>query len=64
MILESLYWTLSLAWHARQQARIPFLPQEEIIRRQRKRLREAITHAYRHVPFYREEMTSRGLTPE
>jgi len=64
MILESLYWTLSLAWRARQQARIPFLPQEELIRRQRKHLREAITYAYRHVPFYRDEMASRGLTPE
>ncbi len=64
MFLENLYWTAYLAYRARQQARVPFLPQEEIIRRQRKRLHEMVAYAYRHVPYYRETMRARGLTPD
>lgn len=63
MRIPSLYWTTRLAWEARQQARFPFLPYEAIVARQRQRLRAMIAYAYRHVPFYREAIRARGLTP-
>lgn len=64
MRLPSPYWTVRLAWEARQQAEFPFLPYEAILARQRARLRKIIAYAYRHIPFYREEMRARGLTPD
>jgi phenylacetate-CoA ligase len=43
--------------------RIPFWPLARIERLQRRRLRSTVQHAYDTVPFYRQAMDDRGLSP-
>jgi len=56
--------TAHLAALAAIERRVPFWPSERIERRQRRRLRAMIRHAYGTVPFYRRVMDERGLRPE
>jgi phenylacetate-coenzyme A ligase PaaK-like adenylate-forming protein len=42
---------------------LPYGAPEELERRQRRRLRSIVRHAYESVPFYREAMDERGLRP-
>ncbi len=63
MLLDRLYWTARLAWETPRQARFPFASPERILAAQRARLRRMVALAYRRVPFYREAMRARGLTP-
>jgi len=48
---------------APRQGRYPFRPITVIERDQRRRLKDTISHAYRHVPYYRETMRRLGLAP-
>lgn len=57
-------WALWLVVNSRQQARVPFRSPAAIERLQRRRLREAVAHAHRHVPYYRETMAGLNLTPD
>jgi phenylacetate-CoA ligase len=45
------------------QARFPFRSSSVIEAHQRRRLAETVSHAYRHVPYYRETMAALGLVP-
>jgi len=44
--------------------RSQWLPSEAITRLQEAKLRRLVSHAYRHVPYYREAMDRAGLGPE
>ncbi len=48
----------------RRERRAPFSSPEALERRQRRRLRHIVTHAYRNVPYYRETMRRLELTPD
>src|SRR5688572_24797743 len=58
-----LAWTAWLARHAPFQARFPFRSPEAIARAERRAVRRMVTHAYEHVPYYRETMRRTGLAP-
>jgi phenylacetate-CoA ligase len=63
MILDRLFWTGYVAYHALGQGRYPFKPMAAILRDQSRRVRAMVDYAYRHVPYYRETMDRLGLTP-
>jgi phenylacetate-CoA ligase len=48
----------------REFERTQWLPRSETEALQRQRLRELLTHAYHHVPFYRQRMDALGCAPE
>ena len=56
--------TASVAASAAVERRVPFWPVERVERRQRRRLRAIVRHAYETVPYYRETMRRLGLRPE
>lgn len=56
-------WSAFLAWNMRSQSRLPFLPLEQIRRRQQRRLRSMIDYAYRFVPYYRRTLDHMKLRP-
>ncbi len=58
------YWSAFVFWNARHEARLPYWPIEKILAVQRRRIRSIVTHAYRHVPHYRESMQKAGLCPD
>ena len=58
-----LAWALSLILEAPRQARLPFRPISAIEIDQRRRLANTVSHAYRHVPYYRESMARFGVAP-
>jgi phenylacetate-CoA ligase len=64
-ILESsrLGWALWFLLQAPRQGRFPFRSRSTIEAHQRRRLAETVSHAYRHVPYYRETMARLGLVP-
>lgn len=57
-------WSAYVAAHAPGQTRFPFAGEATIVRAQSRRVRAAVAHAYRTVPYYRELMRARGLAPE
>lgn len=61
--VSRLVGTFALAREAAGQARFPFRPIADIRRAQSRRLERMVAHAYRSVPFWREAMRSRGLSP-
>lgn len=63
-LASRVWWTAWTARHAAREGSIPWLPPEQIHALQSQRVRRIIHHAYARVPFYREAMQSRGLTPE
>ena len=63
MLLTRLWWTGYKAYHVVGQARYPYKPLANILRDQSHRVRAAVTHAYKFVPYYRETMIRLGLTP-
>jgi len=63
MLLTRFWWTGYKAYHLLGQARYPYKPLAVIRRDQGRRVRAAVAHAYRYVPYYRETMTRLGLTP-
>jgi phenylacetate-CoA ligase len=56
-------WTAYAVLHAVREGRFPFARPSAIERAQRRRVRTAVTHAYEHVPYYRETMRALGLSP-
>jgi phenylacetate-CoA ligase len=56
-------WAFWLGLHWPAQARLPFRSRAVIERQQRSRLTQTVSHAYRHVPHYREAMARLGLDP-
>jgi phenylacetate-CoA ligase len=60
---SQLAWALSLILEAPRQARLPFRPISAIEADQRRRLANTVSHAYRHVPYYRKSMARLGLAP-
>lgn len=62
-LLARAAWTAYAAAQAPWQRRAAFRSSQAILRAQRRRVRRAITHAYRHVPYYRETMCRLGMTP-
>ena len=55
--------TAYMAYHLRGQAKCPFRPLARITADQSRRVRSMVSYAYRYVPYYRETMDHRGLTP-
>ena len=62
--LSRIYWNAFTLWHARSEARLPYLPLERIEAIQNRRVRAIVAHAYRTVPYYRRVMDEAGLRPE
>lgn len=60
----SAYWTAYTLWHVRDEASLPFRPLDEILARQRRRVRSIVAHAYHTVPYYREVMDAAHLGPD
>ena len=58
-----LYWSAYVAATAPWSGRLPFRSPAAIKRIQRRQIRAAISHAYRHVPRYREAIDRLGLRP-
>ena len=46
------------------QKEIETAPREEIIRIQNEKLRKQVKHVYENVPYYRNLMEEKGLTPD
>jgi phenylacetate-CoA ligase len=63
-LLARACWSAFTLWHVRKERTLPYRPLEEILALQARRVRAMVGHAYRHVPFYREEMDRRGLKPD
>jgi phenylacetate-CoA ligase len=61
--LTKSYWSAFVFWNVRHEARLPYWPVEKVLSVQRRRIRTIVTHAYRHVPHYREYMQNAGLRP-
>lgn len=59
-----LAWTAYTLWRARQEVGIAYLPSEELLERQSRRVRAMVTHVYESVPFYQEAMRKIGMRPE
>jgi phenylacetate-CoA ligase len=57
-------WTAQVAALAIAQRRFPFRSAQSIARAQSRRVRQAVTYAYQHVPYYRETMRRLGLAPD
>ena len=64
MLASRLAWTLYMVWHTRGQANYPFRKPAELRQDQARRVRRIVTHAWLHVPYYRETMRRLGLTPD
>ncbi len=63
-LLARARWSAELALQAPWQGRFPFRSPEAIRRAQTRRVRSAVAHAYRHVPYYRETMRRLDLRPD
>lgn len=61
--ISRLGWSVYTAAHMMGQSRAAFRPLPAIVRAQSRRVRAAVAHAYRTVPYYRETMHARGLDP-
>jgi phenylacetate-CoA ligase len=59
-----LRWSAYVAATASRQARLPYRSRAAIERVQARRVRAAVSHAYRHVPHYREAIDHLGMRPE
>lgn len=62
--LVRLWNTAHVGLRGRFERRLPFLPWSWLERLQRHRVRAAVAHAYRKVPFYRDAMDRAHLRPE
>ena len=60
---EKIGWNCFLLWHIREDRTIPYLPLEKVMQLQSQRVQRMIRHAYDTVPYYREVMDLRKLTP-
>ena len=58
-----LYWTAYTVWHARLERALPYWPERKLRALQDSRARAIVRHAYRTVPFYREQMDRLGVLP-
>ncbi len=58
-----LYWSSFTLRHVLREKSLPFRPLDRILELQRQRLRAIVRHAFERVPFYRQAMSERGLTP-
>jgi phenylacetate-CoA ligase len=63
MRTSRLAWALWFLIQTPRQARFPFRSRSAIEADQRRRLAKTVSHAYRHVPYYRETMRGLGLVP-
>lgn len=63
MLLRRLANTASVALLARAERRVPFSSCERIARRQERRVRAIVHHAYETVPFYTDTMRELKLSP-
>jgi phenylacetate-CoA ligase len=61
--LRKACWNAFTLWHARDEARLPYRPLEEILTLQNRRVRSIMAHAYETVPYYREVMDQASLRP-
>ncbi len=61
--LHKAYWNAFTLWHARGEERLPYLPLEDILSIQSRRVRSIMSHAYATVPYYRRVMDEAGLRP-
>jgi phenylacetate-CoA ligase len=60
---EKVHWNCFLLWNMRKDRIIPYLPLGRVLELQSRRVRQMIRHAYETVPYYREAMDQRKLTP-
>ena len=63
-LLAKLLWSAQLALQGPWQGRLPFRSSAAVERAQKRRVRDAVSHAYRYVPYYRETMRRLGLGPD
>jgi len=61
--LTKAYWNAFTVWHARGEARLPYLPPERLQAIQNRRVRAIVAHAYATVPYYRRVLDEAGLRP-
>ncbi len=62
-LISKLYWNTYTLWHARREAKLPYLPLDQILAMRDRRFRVMVEHAYRTVPFYRSLFDELGLVP-
>ena len=58
-----LWWTAFTLREIAATRRVPWLPRERLEALQSRRVRAMVAHAYATVPFYRDAMRARGLSP-
>lgn len=63
-VFARLLWSVQLALRAPWQGGLPFKSAAAIERAQERHVRNAVSHAYRYVPYYRETMRRLGLGPD
>ena len=62
-LASRLMWSAYALANVRRERRIPFEPLDRLMARQSRRVQQLVRHAYAHVPFYRDAMTTSGLRP-
>lgn len=63
ILISKLYWNAYTLWHARREARLPYLPLAEIEAMRDRRFREMMGHACQTVAFYRHLLDDLRLVP-
>lgn len=56
-------WNVFTLWNTRHERRLPYWPLERLQEIQDRRVREIVSYAYQHVPYYREAMDRLGISP-
>jgi len=62
-VISKLYWNTYTLWHARREAKLPFLPLEQVLAMRNWRFRRMVEHAYGTVPFYWRLFDELDLVP-
>jgi phenylacetate-CoA ligase len=57
-------WSAYTFAQARRESRVPWQPTDQLLTIQRRRVQQIVRYAQRHVPFYRDAMTTLRLRPD
>ena len=63
-LLTKAFFNAFTLWHSRVEGRLPYWPLDRLLKIQGFRVHSIVSHAYKHVPFYREVMNQAGLRPD
>ncbi len=61
---QRLFWSAYTAWHARQDAALPYWPVERLEALQNERVCRTVRYAYDTVPYYRDLMDRERISPD